>query len=107
MDLSPSESPRRVELRWYMLAFANAVGPGLALWAWTRSDRKAVLLDNVLSEGTSPWDALPWALGSALLLGLLYLAVAMRARDREDALRRLTALLAPLAVTVTLPLMYV
>jgi uncharacterized membrane protein len=107
----PSEptpvEPRPIELRWWLLAFANAVGPGLALWAWTRSDRTAVLLDNVLGEGTSPWDALPWAAGSALLVISLYLWVALRARDRGVALRRVTALLAPLAVTITLPLLYV
>lgn len=107
MTSVPPESPRRVELRWYLLAFANAVGPGLAAWAWTRTDRKAVLLDNVLGEGTRPSDALPWALGSAVLVAALYVGVALRAKDRGPALRRLTALLAPLAVTITLPLMYV
>ena len=98
---------RPIELRWYLLALANAVGPGLALWAWMQDDRKAVLLDNVLGESTSPWDAMPWALGSAILVAGLYAGVARNAEDRGAALRRLTTLLAPLAVTIVLPLLYV
>jgi uncharacterized membrane protein len=90
-----------------LLALANMCAPGLALWAWTRSDRKAVLLDNVLGEAASPSDALIWAAGSALLVGGLYLLVGVRAEHRGPALRRLTLLLAPLAVTITLPLLYV
>ncbi|PRP90674.1 hypothetical protein ENSA5_62930 [Enhygromyxa salina] len=103
------DAPRPIELRWLLLALANALGPGLALWAWTRSDRKAVLLDNVLDPGASPWDALVWAAGSAALVAGLYLWVGARAQDRERgaALRRLTLVLAPLAVTITIPLLYV
>ena len=50
----PSGQPRPLALRWLLLALANAFGPGLALWAWTREDRAAVLLDNVLADGATP-----------------------------------------------------
>lgn len=103
---TPKPEPR-LELRWLLLALANAFAPGLALWAWTRSDRKSVLLDNVLGEGGSPSDALVWAAASAVLVGGLYLWVGLRAKQRGPALRRLSMLLAPLAVTITLPLLYV
>lgn len=96
---------RPIELRWLLLALANGLGPGLALWAWTRSDRKALLLDNMLADG-SPWAALIWAGGSAVLIGGLYLWVAARAEERRAALRRLSLLLAPLAATMVLPLLY-
>lgn len=105
-----ADAPRAVELRWLLLGFANAVGPGLALWAWRRPDRKAALLDNMLEAGTSPWTALWWAAGSAVLVGVLYVWVALRQRDGQErrcALRRLTALLAPLAATIIIPLLYV
>ncbi|KIG13781.1 membrane protein [Enhygromyxa salina] len=103
----PASTPNGIELRWLLLGLANAFAPGLALWAWTRGDRKAVLLDNLLEQNASPWAALVWAAGSAILVGGLYLWVGARAGDRKPALRRLTLLLAPLAVTVVIPLLYV
>jgi uncharacterized membrane protein len=102
--MTPSTRP--IPLHLGLLALANACGPGLALWAWTRSDRKAVLLDNVVGEA-SRWDALGWAAGSALLVAALYAWVWLKASERGAALRRLTYLLAPLAATITLPLLYV
>jgi hypothetical protein len=99
----PAHQP--VELRWIFFALANAVGPGLASWAGTRGDRKALLLDNALAEG-SPWGALIWAGGSAVLVGALYLLVLRRAQDRGVALRKLSLLLAPLAAAIVLPLLY-
>ncbi|PRQ05476.1 DUF2079 domain-containing protein [Enhygromyxa salina] len=103
----PAPEPARIELRWLLLGLANAFAPGLALWAWTRGDRKAVLLDNILEPGTTPWAALAWGAASAILVGGLYLWVGARAADRKPALRRLTLLLAPLAVTIAIPLLYV
>lgn len=111
---TPAPAPtkvQRVALRWLLLALANALGPGLALWAWTRSDRKAVLLDNVLDAGESAWAALIWAGCSALVVGVSYAWVARRAhaqgQARGPALRRLSLILAPLAASIVIPLMHV
>ncbi|HLT40958.1 MAG TPA: DUF2079 domain-containing protein [Enhygromyxa sp.] len=102
-DLEP---PRPIRLGWILLALANAVGPGLALWAWTRSGRKTLLFDNVVADGSSRWAALIWAGCSVVLVGALYLWVAARAEDRRAALRRASILLAPLAATMMLPLLF-
>jgi uncharacterized membrane protein len=104
----PEGSPRR-GYGWLGWAIAIATMPGFALWAWTRPDAQAYLGKNLLEYGT-PLPGLLFALGSGILVGLLYLrADKQRKRDESapprhvvmgELNRRLLVLLAILPLSI-------
>lgn len=76
----------------WLLAAMAAVGPGLALWAFTRPDPGPWLMGNELpaADGART-TALAWALGSAVVVAAIALGLRRRGWD-GPRLRRLGAL---------------